>query len=201
MNQNQILKTEHLKTYTYEEYRSIVEQLLELDMSTGENHSEDMLNYTRINVSRMRRLEKTAKLNQELCFALATTQPQKWMVLVEGWCGDAAQSLPWIAEMANASDKIDLHILFRDKNLDTMDQFLTNGGRSIPKLIALNEQDEVVFTWGPRPQKLQDIRTEMLEQNQSKEEINKAIHTWYPKNKGQELQREFLELINANVLV
>jgi len=201
VNQYQTMETEYLKTYTYEAYRSMVEQLLKIGMSTGENHSADMINFTRINVSRMRRVEKTAQLNQDLIIALCHTAPQKWIVLTEGWCGDAAQSLPWIAKMANASDKIDLHILFRDKNLDTMDQFLTNGSRSIPKLIALDEQNTVLFTWGPRPQKLQEIRKKMLEQNQTKEEINKAIHTWYPKNKGQELQREFLELLNANVLV
>ena len=40
--------------------------------------------------------------------------------------------------------RVDLRIILRDENTELMDEFLTNGGRSIPKLVRLNENFEVL---------------------------------------------------------
>ena len=54
--------------------------------------------------------------------------------------------------MAEVNSNINLQLVLRDENLELMDLFLTNGGRSIPKLIALDKDLNILFTWGPRPQ-------------------------------------------------
>ena len=168
-------------------------------MTTGDNHSEAMLNYAKINLQRMSRLNKTADLNDSLKASLdQIKQAQKWYIITEGWCGDAAQNVPTIAKMANYSSKIDLELFLRDENLEIMDQFLTNGGRSIPKLIATNPNTgEVIGTWGPRPKIAQDIVLDFKKKGEGDyQEMQKDLQLWYAKDKTNSLQAEFEQLIS-----
>merc|ERR1711916_209266 len=124
-------------------------------------------------------------------------QKQTWLVLTEGWCGDAAQNLPIIHKMAEASNQIDLKLVLRDEHLELMDMFLTNGGRAIPKLIALDENLEVLFTWGARP----SIATKMVADYKAAhgkldDALKKDLQVWYNKNKGLNLQEDFVKLLN-----
>ena len=137
---------------SYKGYRSLVRNLLTEGKSTGPEQSEDLTNYSMLNDRRMKRLDKTIKISEETIQEFQKVkQPQTWLVLTEGWCGDAAQSLPILNKIASDTANIDLKIVLRDENLDLMDLFLTNGGRSIPKLIALDKDNNVLDLWGPRP--------------------------------------------------
>ena len=139
-------------TYTYQEYRDLVKDLLAEGKSTGPEQSDYILNYSKLNNSRMKRLDKTTKISDETAQKIQKlATPQTWLVLTEGWCGDAAQNLPVIHKMAELNKNINLKLVLRDENLELMDLFLTNGGRSIPKLIALDTDNNVIDTWGPRP--------------------------------------------------
>ncbi|MFT5214388.1 MAG: hypothetical protein ACI9WV_002117, partial [Patiriisocius sp.] len=142
-----------LKTaISYSGYRSLVHNLLTEGKSTGPEQSDDLTNYSMLNDRRMKRLDKTIKISEETIQEFQKVkQPQTWLVLTEGWCGDAAQSLPILNKIASDTANIDLKIVLRDENLDLMDLFLTNGGRSIPKLIALDKDNNVLDFWGPRP--------------------------------------------------
>ncbi len=96
-----------------------------------------MAEYTRLNQYRMHRLDKTVKLDldlQQLAFQI--NAPQTWYVLTEAWCGDAAQNLPVIAKVAALNPHIKLTMLLREEHLEIMNEYLTHGGKSIPKLIA-----------------------------------------------------------------
>ena len=185
----------NLKTYTYTEYRSLIDDLHSDKKTTGDNHSEEMLNYSLMNVTRMKRLDKTAKLKPELIELLENAPFQKWLIISEAWCGDAAQNIPWIVKMASHNPGIQVSIVLRDQNLALMDQFLTNGGRSIPKVISLDSDSNVLFSWGPRPQLLQNVYTEMKEDGKPYSEISTTIHTLYAKDKGMALQAEFEALL------
>ncbi|MDB9883168.1 thioredoxin family protein [Bacteroidia bacterium] len=181
---------------TYLEYRDMIENLLAEGKTTGNNHSEEMIGYTYMNVARMNRLDKKAEINDNLSSVIAALPPQKWLVISEAWCGDAAQNLPWLVKMSELNSKIELSIVLRDDNIDIIDAFLTNGGRSIPKLIALNESNEVLFDWGPRPNDLQKTFFDLRREGLAYSEISKTVHTKYSKDKGQELQKEFLEILS-----
>ncbi|MDN3668259.1 thioredoxin family protein [Echinicola jeungdonensis] len=183
----------------YADYRGLIDQLLEEDKTTGDNHSETMLDYTRINVQRMKRWDKTAKVGEEIKEAIQEVDsPQVWLVLTEAWCGDAAQNIPYIEKLASHNENIKIRYLLRDENPGVMDQYLTNGGRSIPKLVALEEDTlEEQFTWGPRPQVVQQ---KMLDykanpESMTSEEFKKSIHLWYAKDKNSTLEKEFLSLL------
>lgn len=183
--------------YTYAEYRQLTDRLLEEGKTTGDNHSEDFLHYTKMNVQRMSRLDKTTTLD-DATIAAASKLPKgsKWLVLSEAWCGDAAQNLPLLQKVAEQAPDAELRILLRDENLDIMDQYLTNGGRAIPKLILMDTEMNELATWGPRPAPVQ----EMVEDNKRNAqlpymEFGKIVQKWYAKDKGKSFEREMQQLL------
>lgn len=182
----------------YDEYRSMIDDLLEQDKTTGTNHSEEMVHYTKMNVQRMNRLDKQIELSDSLIEELEQVDNNWiWLVLTEAWCGDAAQNIPAIAKMAAQNDNITLRFILRDKHPDIMDQYLTNGGRSIPKLICLDaDKLEEIGTWGPRPADIQEKAMEWKDDPDiSKEEWAEKLHKWYAKDKTRQIQSEFEELV------
>jgi len=181
----------------YEAYRTMIDELLVENKTTGTNHSEAMIHYTKLNVQRMKRLDKTVQLEEALKAAIAAIdQPMRWLVLTEAWCGDAAQNIPVLAHIAVASKYIDLKFILRDEHPDCMDQFLTNGGRSIPKLICLNEEGTVIGTWGPRPEPAQkmtmDYKANPIVDYQ---EFVVEVQKWYAKDRTKTVQQEFINLL------
>lgn len=182
---------------SYLAYRNLVANLLTEKKSTGLHQSEDIYKYSVLNDKRMTRLDKTIKLTDKAKETLRNyTQKQTWIVITEGWCGDAAQNLPVIHKMATFSQNINLKIVLRDENLELMDAFLTNGSRSIPKLIALDENNEILFTWGPRP----SIATKLITDYKAKhgkvdDVIKQELQVWYNKNKGVNLQQDVIALL------
>ncbi|MEM1326884.1 MAG: thioredoxin family protein [Bacteroidota bacterium] len=195
------------QAYTYEAYCQLIADLLVKKETTGDDNSEAMLHYTNMNVVRMNRLDKKVKLHEETIEFLDQLQDdQIWLILTEGWCADAAQTIPVMHKMAEASAHIELRLILRDQHLDIMDQFLTNGGRSIPKLIVLNKDLEVLASWGPRPTDAQTLMLEAKEKiSQLENEARKAaveqlkidIQKWYNKDKTIQTQTEIREKLRG----
>lgn len=188
---------------TYAAYRQMLDDLIADGKTTGTNQSDDLVHYANLNIARMRKWEKTLKLESELV-ALLQNLPHKeiWLVITEGWCGDAAQCIPPLAKMEEATDKIELKLVLRDENLELMDEYLTNGGRSIPKLIRLNaETGEELGTWGPRPRPVQEM-LEIYKKNAGEKTFAvfaEELHAWYAKDKQKHLQAEFINLLSIGV--
>ncbi|WP_242927793.1 thioredoxin family protein [Pontibacter vulgaris] len=195
---NTVITKEHLaKALTYTQYREMTDQLLAEGKTTGPNQSEAMIEYTRMNVHRMRRVEKTTVLTDELLQVLLSVQTKMvWAILTEPWCGDAAQIVPALVKIADASPNIEVKLLLRDENPEVMDAYLTNGGRSIPKLVALKADTlEELGTWGPRPEPAQKLFLEMKANNTPYQEFVEKLHGWYAKDRSQTLQQEFKLLL------
>ncbi len=186
------------KGCTYSQYRKLIDDLLKESKTTGDNHSEKMINFTKINVQRMKRLDNTTSINEELRKEIiGLNKKWTWLVLSEAWCGDVAQNLPVIAKIADLNQNIELKLILRDENLVVMDKHLTNGGRSIPKLICLDSNTiEELGTWGPRPEAAQKrFLKDKANPNVSPEERSKNNQLWYLQDKTQSIQREFQGLI------
>lgn len=186
--------------YNFEEYLHLVKALVAEGKSTGPDQSEEIVYYTGLNLVRMERILKVSSINEELSATIqALEQDYRFVVLTEAWCGDAAQIVPIFYFIENASHgKITLELLLRDENLTLMDQHLTNGGRSIPKLIVYNAKDEVVATWGPRPQVLTDYMQQLKEENEGMEfaKLVEKIQLWYAKDRTLSVQKELTELLH-----
>ncbi|WP_439129612.1 thioredoxin family protein [Polaribacter sp.] len=182
---------------SYETYRALVSNLLADGKATGPIQSEALTNYSLLNDKRMKRLDKTIKISEETIATIKTiSEPQTWLVISEGWCGDAAQNLPVINKIAALNPNINLKVVLRDENLELMDLYLTNGGRSIPKLIALDSEKEGIFTWGPRP----TVATKMVKDYKAKNgsldaQFKQDLQVWYNKDKGKSVQEDFVNLL------
>ncbi|WP_298884559.1 thioredoxin family protein [uncultured Polaribacter sp.] len=182
---------------TYQEFRDLVGNLLTENKSTGHTQSEALTGYSLLNDRRMKRLDKTIKISEQTVTAINTLkEPQTWLVIAEGWCGDAAQNLPVINKISETSDLINFRVVLRDDNDDLMNLFLTNGGKSIPKLIALDKDNNVIDTWGPRP----TVATKMVADYKAEHGVIDAkfkqdLQVWYNKDKGQSLQNDFVNLV------
>lgn len=183
----------------YSSYREKINYLLKQNKTSGNTQSEEYIQYTKLNVQRMKRLDKTVTLSPEFLHLLENLQKDYQLVVItEAWCGDAAHAMPIIAKMAEATDKIDLKIVFRDENLELIENFQTNGANSIPKLIAVEENCEVLGTWGPKPETAKK-KLEAFKENpkaMSKEEYQKDLQLWYSKDKGKSIMDELLSLMH-----
>lgn len=155
-----------------------------------------LLEYTKLNIKRSERVEKTYTVGEELKEKLLKiSSPQIWMVITEAWCGDSAQNLPYIAKMAAINPLIDFKIILRDENPDIMDEYLTNGTKSIPILVAFDESGNELFKWGPRPVEAADLVKNAKAEGKSKDQFIEELHLWYGRNRGKALESEFLKLI------
>lgn len=184
---------------SYQRYVEETEAMVAEGRTTGANQSEAMLAYTKLNLSRMRRLNKTVQPGAELIKSLSQVPfAMKWIAITEPWCGDAAQNLPFIAKAAALSGNVDLALVYRDENLRYMEKFLTNGTRSIPKLVMYRaDGNEAIATWGPRPaavqQKVNDYKNAVGEKP-TFEVFAAEIHAWYTANKNSALESELLAI-------
>ena len=185
------------RSMTFDEYLALIDKLLAEGKTTGPNQSEAMVGYGRLNRQRMWRLEKTVELEVEtLMAAHANERKMIWLVITEGWCGDAAQNIPIIEKIAAESARIETRYILRDENLELMDRFLTGGARSIPKLIAMDAETlEVLGTWGARPTAAQELFKDLKEQGIQKPAILEQIQRWYNDDRSRSIQREFIELL------
>jgi hypothetical protein len=195
-NYGNIFESESLD---YTSYKEKVNQLLLQGKTTGEDHSDAMLHYTKMNLQRMNRVEKTTVISDQLLQVIDHLKGKyKFLVITEGWCGDAAQIVPVIQKIVlSAPNKFNLKLVLRDQNLELIDAHLTNGGRAIPVLLILDEQGNLIMPkWGPRPQILQDLMMSWKQESTDMEVLAEKLHSWYAKDKTQAIQLELTEVLS-----
>lgn len=193
-----IIQNSLAKYFSYTDYRKKVSDLLKEGKSTGNEQSEALTKYSELNQVRMNRLDKTIQIKDEIKVGLSNLQSNYiWLVISEGWCGDAAQLLPIINKMAQFSENIDLRIVLRDENEDLMNQFLTNGGKAIPKLLILDAETLTVLShWGPRPDGAKKLIIDYKAQHGVIDETAKTeLQKWYLFDKGISTQNEIMKLV------
>ncbi len=188
------------KGISYEDYRNLVRDLVEKESTSGNDKTEALINYTMLNDRRMKRWDKTIKLSEDLKERISNFKGNvTWLVITESWCGDAAHVVPVLNKIAEQSENIDFKLVFRDENPELMDQFLTNGGRAIAKLIMIdNATGEVLNTFGPRPSEA----TQMVVDYKTKHgsltpEFKEDLQVWYNKNKGQNIVDDILAMLDV----
>jgi hypothetical protein len=192
-----IIQSALQNSHSYTEYRIFVSKLISEGKSTGKEQSADLLHYSELNEVRMKRLEKTLKLDPEVEKTLQNLKSnQTWLLISEGWCGDAAQILPIIKLMSEASENIDLKLVFRDENEELIHLFLTNGAKSIPKLLVLDESFNLINHWGPRPEGAKNLIIEYKANHGIVDEAAKtALQKWYLEDKGISTMKEIVAIL------
>lgn len=185
--------------YSYLDYMVLMEKVVLENRTTGIKQSEELNFYTKLNLSRMQRLNKKVSINEELKSAIDQLPIQQtWYILTEAWCGDAAQNIPVIVAASLSNPMINVKLLLRDENPEIMDKYMTNGGRSIPKLIAVDEDFNELFTWGPRPAGAHKLLLE-YKANPVKtyKEFSEDVQRWYIADKSESVQKELTTILDT----
>ena len=185
------------ETISWQQYLALAQQYVNTNDKPEKYRDEKMLRYTYENVERIQRVLEQMKVETKLYNTLNTLGVKwTWVVLTEPWCGDAAQVVPALYTLSTCSENIDFRILLSDSHSDILDQFLTKGSRSIPKLICINELQEVIGTWGPRPAILQQlVLAQKDDTTKTFGDKVRSIHQWYEQDKTNTLQEEFVQLV------
>lgn len=194
----ELLKEVLPKAMSYPEFRILVSDLAEQNGTTGPEQTEAYRHYTGLNDRRMRRWDKTLKVGEaDQQRIKAYGRKVFWLVITESWCGDAAPSLPVMHRMSQINENITLRIIMRSDFPEVMDLFLTEGKRSIPKLIAIDaETTSVIGTWGPLPSEAAEIAAAYKAKHGSLTgEFKEELQIWFNEDKGRNILRDLLELL------
>ena len=199
MELQQIIKEAAARSISYLEYRELVATHTENHTNTGAETTEALAEYTKLNNQRLKRLDKTMKLlpeNKE--FLDAFKEDAYFLIITESWCGDAAQTMPMMNKVAEAAN-VPLRVVLRDDNPQLMDEFLTNGGRAIAKLILIdNRKGLPVATWGPRPTNATAyVAAEKAAKGTLSPEFKQELQNWYNKDKGKDTEKDLLQMLKS----
>jgi hypothetical protein len=179
-------------------YLSQFEQILNNTNPVEPYNDPEFLEYTKLNLSRTKRWLKTARLNEETIAAVKAIQKaQTWIVITEPWCGDAAHSVPFIEMIAKENPLIKTIYELRDSEPFRIDSYLTNGSKSIPKLIMRDENGNDLAVWGPRPEECQAFFQKFVDDKADLDTMKEALQVWYNQDKGNGIQQELTKLIQT----
>ncbi|MGB1048290.1 MAG: thioredoxin family protein [Rhodothermales bacterium] len=120
-----------------------------------------------------------------------------WLFLTDDWCVDSAYSLPLVHWGAEQRDDLTLRILLKDDHPRIMDAFLTNGKRSIPKFVGLDQEGQTQFVWGPQPDLIRDIRQRLIKSGAEGRIVSSTTVEWYAENGWLEVERELTQVLSA----
>ncbi|MBL7718262.1 MAG: thioredoxin family protein [Flavipsychrobacter sp.] len=183
---------------TFREYLDYFESIVSKGIEAQDAPYNDPMyyDYTKLNWARTNRWLKTGELGLELIDAIkAISEPQHWIIITEPWCGDAAHNVPFLHMAAELNDRITVTYELRDSEPHRINEYLTNGGKSIPKLIIKDKEENDIATWGPRPADCQTIYSALTAEKADFEKVKTELQIWYNHNKGVDLQREVAALL------
>jgi len=164
---------------------------------------EDYENLLQENLPLHRLHYKKFQISDTNLSLIQKTGPIKILVITESFCGDSLALLPIVRKLSEVTDDWEIKIALRDENPNLMDQFLTDGTRSIPIFLFLDFRGELLFKWGPRPQKAQEIYEDHRDQIESgeieKKSVIKKIRQFYAKDRGNHASDELLKKIQKNL--
>ncbi|TFE26686.1 thioredoxin family protein [Cohnella luojiensis] len=112
------------------------------------------------------------------------------LILCTDWCPDVIWNVPLLFRVMEQS-RISTEVLLMEEHLETMDLFLTDGGRNQPIAVFLNASGDVLGRWGARPAYIQAVMDRFKKNNPDKQEADY-------KEKLNQTYREIGELYQAS---
>ncbi|MFK7845946.1 MAG: thioredoxin family protein [Rhodothermales bacterium] len=188
---------------SYEDYLRTWEVHIAKPLKGLDKQARKNLFYAKYNAERAGRVVEAYQMDQKLEKLIdSVASEQHWMVLTEDWCVDSAYALPIISNAASRNRYINMRILLRDENLDIMDQYLTDGGRSIPKLVVFGADGTELYQWGPRPQSLKQQREIWKADGVEGPMLSQKGAEWYDAGGWRDVETELIDTFaNSEVFV
>jgi hypothetical protein len=177
---------------SFDEYLKESERRIKNPDETDE-HNE----YYELGLQRMNRTLKTFKIDEEQFEVLKSKKfGGKILIISEPWCGDASATVPVIVKFFEAGGT-EVKIFLRDSDVSLINQFLTDGAQSIPKILILDNDFSVKNSWGPRPKHGTELLKKFKENPEiyPRENFYNDIQVYYAKNRGKDVITEILEMI------
>jgi len=185
--------------YTYKQYLGYSEtKINNLNKNILDKNGKMLFDYSKLNLVRSLRIQKSYKLKPEIVDLFnKIDEKQIWLVITEDWCGDSAQNLPYIFKYIENLQNIDFRIILRDENLEFVDNYFNHtGARSIPRILGFDKVGNELFRWGPRPEVANNLVKRLKSEGKEKTFINEKLHLWYGRNRGRELEKELISILN-----
>ncbi|HFK5596116.1 thioredoxin family protein [Elizabethkingia anophelis] len=155
----------------------------------------DYLEYYKLGIQRMNRMSEKYLPNEKQVETLAQKNFRgRILIISEAWCGDASQAIPVVVKFF---EQYEVRITYRDQEPSLIDDFLTNGGKSIPIILFLDENFNVIGQWGPRPAHGKELLNKHKNdpENYTKDDFYHELQVYYARNKGYDTIEELLEII------
>ena len=184
------------QSQTLEEYVEGWRERAKRSLKGLDKNERKRLFYSRYNLDRLQRLTETYEMADLLKKTVDSIQEkQTWMFLTEDWCADSAYALPIISRISVVNPRVNIRILFRDENLYIMDRYLSDGKRSIPKLVVFGEDGAERFQWGSRPRRLTEDRARWTEEGIAGPAMSQRTVEWYEAGGWAEVEVELAQVI------
>lgn len=178
-------------------YQTLFQSILTNPHPAAPYDNPAYFNYVKLNWSRQQRWLKVGVLNKDLISVIQKiTTPQHWIVITEPWCGDASHTIPFIEKLTELNPLLTVKYQLRDTAPFLIENYLSHGTKSIPKLIIRNAQGDDLAVWGPRPVECQALYMSLKESKADYEITKIALQQWYNDDKGKSFQLELLALLN-----
>ena len=154
--------------------------------------------YSKYNLERQERVEAEWIPSAAFLEAVDTLDgPLSFYFITDDWCIDSAYSLPLLQWVSNRRSDVRLEIGLKNDNLDVLDQYLTDGARSIPKLIIENHKGEIVAVWGPQPEEIRLIRKNLMDNQAEGSVVSGTTIEWYANSGILEVEKELGQLFSS----
>ena len=180
----------------FQQYLDYFQEILSNPNAPAPYNNIDYLDYAKLNWARQQRWLKTGVVDPVLADVISKIDvPQQWIIITEPWCGDASHTVPFIYKLSTLNPLVDASYQLRDAEPFLIEQYLTNGGKSIPKLIIRDEAGKDLIVWGPRHAACQLIYAELTAAKADFGTVKTVLQKWYNADKGKSFQQELLEAI------
>ncbi len=137
---------------------------------------------------------RTASVDSGL-LARARAVPGEWKLLVvaEDWCGDSANTLPFVAHLTDSLPGVSLRIVNSTAGRWVMERYRTPDGRAAtPTIVLLDGAGEAAGCWVERPAALREALA--ASPGGSREAV---LSEWRRKDQGRSAMLEIVELMEA----
>lgn len=180
------------------QYMALLEEQAAQSTDDLDKEAAQLVAFTQLNLHRTQRILRHYQPARRLIELLGRIhERQLWLMVTEPWCGDSAQCLPYITQMARSNPLLELRLVLRDANLDIMDEFLTQGKRAIPKLAVFNTRGDMILEWGPRPLAAQKVFDLAKAEGLEKPDLLERLHLFYGRDRGKAIEQEFIALLEG----
>lgn len=178
---------------SFEEYVQTAKQRLE---NPSTEQEKEYKQYYELGLQRIDRTWKKYTPDEEQLQTLESKNFKgKILIISEAWCGDASATVPALVKFFDGKNEV--KIFLRDSDKSLINQYLTNGTESIPKVLILNEDFTVKNFWGPRPKFGHELLLKFKADPESypRETFYNDLQLYYAKNRGKDAVAEILELL------